>query len=154
MNRWRMLLVCMTVAACQVEPTTANEATQELSSCTTSQSYCGAKMPAIPYYQGQQVPVANPKQRFTSYENAQGEWVFVLVDTSVRKVTWGTRIKKSDAAPLLYQVSLNGQVDIVRPPPTPPGGTDWLAAFLLARADVAGQANEAATAAVEQCPVK
>lgn len=154
MNRcWKLLCLGIVLGACQSgldTPEATVATTQAVNDCTAGGNFCGTPSPQIPYWQGQQPPLAGPKQSYHIYTDPlnQSEMVVALADVGQGKIVWAVRTGTQQQPALLGKVYPRGPIDIVRPPPPPPPvGDEWL----LERALRYQQLHAEATAAQAVC---
>jgi hypothetical protein len=114
-----LLTTAIALAGCQQAATT--ESSQALESCTPGGNFCGETMPPVGQYQpGQQFPAATlGKAGYVVFQRTNGDWVAALADLSQGKVTYAVQAKNADLGAMLNDISLAGQIDVVRPPPGP-----------------------------------
>jgi hypothetical protein len=139
MNRWRKLLVCVGIAMAgcpgpggpggTFSAKTGKEAGKEASDCPpVASSFCQVEAPpAVPDWQGEDPPVAGPKQIFETFWDPQGNYVAALVDTNFNgKITWVARVPPAKIGDLVSKLAGRGPIDGTRPvPPPPPPIVDW-----------------------------
>ena len=121
MNRRFAHLLTTAIALAGCQQATLTEQSQAVESCTPGGNFCGATMPPTPWYQpGQQFPSATlGKAGYVVFQRTDGNWVAALADLSQGKVTYAVLAKHADLGAMLGDVSLAGQIDVVRPPPGP-----------------------------------
>lgn len=137
MNRRSMTGVsfALTLAACAVD--LPDEPTSPTEQAVTS-PYCGAQMPATPYWNGSVPKPTSANQIFLLFRDPANasEWVGVLADPVQGKLVWGARVKgANNLGPFVDGMDNGGQLDYVRRPLPPPPGPIGQGAFLLEWAD-------------------
>lgn len=137
----RRLIVSLSLSlallgACQTEPTADSEAVERGLS-----SSCGAQMPELRYWTGEQLPTTKEGQIYLYYADParKGEVTLVLVDVGRGEVVAGYRAKQSEGGSLLGSLDNAAQFTAGRiPVPPRPVFPDWsLAAALVAWGEAA-----------------
>ena len=114
-----LLTTAIALAGCQQAAMT--ESSQALESCTPGGNFCGETMPPVGQFKpGQKFPTATlGKAGYVVFQRMDGSWVAALADLSQGKVTYAVKAKEAELGAMLAAVSIEGQIDVVRPPPGP-----------------------------------
>jgi len=113
-----LLTTAIALAGCQQAAMTESDQALEKD---PGGNFCGETMPEVGQYKaGQKFPAATiGKAGYVVFQRVDGDWVAALADLSLGKVTYAVKAKNAELGAMLSDLSLEGQIDVVRPPPGP-----------------------------------